>query len=149
MVCWYDCKEFIAKLNSLTGKTFRLPKETEWEFAAKGGNKSQGFEYSGSNNINEVSWYDGNSYYIGDVSEYGRYGTKPVMILKPNELGLYDMTGNVWEWCEELYDSGSFARVIRGGSWNSSPRLCRISYRYFENPGSAFSAIGLRLVLVP
>ena len=121
-VSWYDCQEFIKKLNALTGQNFRLPTEAEWEYAARGGSKSQGYEYSGSNNLDDVAWYDSNS---GDK-------THDVATKKPNELGLFDMSGNVLEWCQDWYGrdyyssspssnptgpaSGSY-RVQRGGSW--------------------------------
>ncbi|MBQ8608093.1 MAG: SUMF1/EgtB/PvdO family nonheme iron enzyme, partial [Bacteroidaceae bacterium] len=96
-VSWNDCRTFIRKLNALTGRTFRLPTEAEWEFAARGGNQSQGYQYSGSNNLGSVAWYDSNS---GDK-------THPVATKSANELGLYDMSGNVWEWCQDWYGSYS------------------------------------------
>ena len=92
-VSWNDCQKFIKKLNKLTGKSFRLPTEAEWEFAARGGNKSKHYKYSGSNTLEEVAWYPGNS---------GR-NSHPVKSKSPNELGIYDMTGNVQEWCEDWY----------------------------------------------
>ena len=120
-VSYDDCKEFISKLNALTNKKFRLPTEAEWEFAARGGNKSKDYIYAGSDNLDNVAWYDGNS------DDH----THPVKTKAPNELGLYDMTGNVWEWCNDWYeeypstvqtnpqgpDSGIY-RVARGDSWN-------------------------------
>lgn len=149
-VCWNDCKAFISKLNSLTGKNFRLPTEAEWEFAARGGNKTQGYKYSGSNSLGNVAWYTDNS---GNE-------THPVKQKSPNELGLYDMSGNVWEWCQDWYgsyssssqtnptgaSSGSY-RVIRGGGWSDSAWYCRVSGRGGNPPGHRGSYLGLRLVL--
>ena len=150
-VSWNDCQEFIKKLNSLTGLNFRLPTEAEWEYAARGGNKSKGYKYSGSNDIGSVAWY---------TSTTNDSGTKPVATKSPNELGLYDMSGNVWEWCSDWYGSYSSSsqtnpkgpssgsdRVRRGGSWNSYARYCRVLYRYNYAPGVRFSCLGLRLAL--
>ena len=148
-VSWNDCQEFISKLNSITGKTFRLPTEAEWEYAARGGNKSRGYQYSGSNNLFDVAWYRDNS-----GKKTHAVGTK-----QPNELGIYDMSGNVWEWCQNWYgeysrpsltnptgaNSGS-RRVYRGGSWNNDVWGCRSSCRYDYTPGYR-NCIGLRLVL--
>ena len=149
-VSWYDCKEFITKLNKLTGKNFRLPTEAEWEYAARGGNKSKGYKYSGSNTIDDVALYCGNS---GEA-------THNVKTKSPNELGIYDMSGNVYEWCEDWfgdYSSGSQTnptgsssgsnRVGRGGSWYSYARCCRVSYRYGINPDYRYYYLGLRLCL--
>lgn len=141
----YDmCLEFIAKLNALTGQHFRLPTEAEWEFAAKGGLKSKGYLYAGSNNINEVAYSQAN---MKDVTH------QPVAQLKPNELGLYDMSGNVWEWCADRYrktpqgkPSGSF-HVIRGGAYNSLPKYCRVSNRYMYDQRRRRDLLGLRLAL--
>ena len=149
-VSWNNCQKFISKLNKLTGKSFRLPTEAEWEFAARGGNKSRGYQYSGSNTIGDVAWYDGNS-----GSKTHAVGTK-----QPNELGIYDMTGNVLEWCQDRHDSyssspqtnptgavsGSF-RVLRGGCWGISAEYCRSSCRGSNTPGSRNNFLGLRLVL--
>ena len=149
---WNDCLEFIKKLNSLTGRTFRLPTEAEWEFAARGGNKGKGYKYSGRNNILKVAWYSVNS--SGE--------THSVASKEANELGLYDMSGNVYEWCEDWYgnyssgshtnptsaSSGSF-RVSRGGSWYDNARNCRVSNRNGLTPGPRRNTLGLRLVLVP
>ena len=151
-VSWNDCQNFIKKLNSLTGRTFRLPTEAEWEYAARGGNKSRHYKYSGSNNIFDVAWHDGNS-----GSKTHAVGSKTA-----NELGIYDMSGNVWEWCSDWYggysagaqtnphgpSSGS-RRVLRGGSWYSYARGCRVSARRSSDPDSSNNSIGLRLVLVP
>ena len=149
-VSWNDCQEFIQKLNSLTGRNFRLPTEAEWEFACRGGNNSRGYKYSGSNDIDNVAWYWGNS---GEK-------THPVGIKASNELGIYDMSGNVWEWCSDWYadytsysqtnpkgpQSGS-GRVYRGGSWNGNARRCRSSNRDGNYPTSRYFDLGLRLAL--
>ena len=149
-VSWDDCQEFISKLNRITGKTFRLPTEAEWEYAARGGKKSRGYQYSGSNNISDVAWYYDNS-----GSETHNVGSK-----QANELGIYDMTGNVWEWCQDWHDnyssssqvnptganSGPF-RVGRGGCWFYAARLCRSSCRFSYAPDTRFYYLGLRLVL--
>lgn len=149
-VTWNDCQKFISKLNRITGKKFRLPTEAEWEYAARGGNKSRGYQYSGSNNLSDVAWYEDNS-----DSKTHAVGSK-----QANELGIYDMSGNVWEWCQDRYGryskssqtnptgatSGSF-RVRRGGSWNFTARICRSSYRYESLPSLRNSDLGFRLVL--
>ena len=149
-VSWKDCQEFLKKLNALTGKTFRLPTEAEWEYAARGGSKSRKTKYSGGSDIGSVAWYDGNS--------GGK--THPVKGKAPNELGIYDMSGNVLEWCSDRYDkyssssqtnpkgasSGSF-RVFRGGSWFINSRHCRSSDRYGSTPGYRYCSLGLRLAL--
>ena len=149
-VSWNDCQEFIRKLNALTGQNFRLPTEAEWEFACRGGNNSRGYKYSGSNYIDNVAWYDGIS---GDK-------THPVATKLPNELGIYDMTGNVWEWCSDWngkYSSGAQTnpkgpydgsyRVVRGGSWDDNAKGCRSSNRTCNSPGYRADYLGLRLSL--
>ena len=146
-VSWEACQNFIRELNSLTGQNFRLPTEAEWEYAARGGKKTNGHEYAGSSAINDVAWYDGNCSMTHDVA-----------IKHANELGLYDMSGNVDEWCQDwygLYSSNSQTnpigassgsdRVYRGGGWNDYARLCRVSYRGKNNPSSIYGRIGLRL----
>ena len=147
-VSWDDCQTFIRKLNSLTGQNFKLPTEAQWEFAARGGNSSNGYKFSGSDYIDNVAWYDGNS---GNSTH--NVGTK-----SPNELGLYDMSGNVWEWCSDWYGSygsgsvtnpsgPSSGSVIRGGCWLIIARYCRVSYRSYFSPGLCFNYLGLRLCL--
>ena len=148
MVSWNDCQTFISKLNQLTGKTFRLPTEAQWEYAARGGNKSKGYIYSGSNEIDEVAWYEYNS---GGM-------THPVQTKAPNELGIYDMTGNVYEWCTDWYGAYSSAaqtdptgpatgsdRVYRGGSWGSDATFCRVANRNNYTPTNSYFHLGLRL----
>ena len=149
-VSWNDCQEFIQKLNRLTGRNFRLPTEAEWEFACRGGNNSRGYKYSGSNNLGSVAWYEDNS--------GGQ--THPVGTKAPNELGIFDMSGNVWEWCNDWYgnytsnsqtnptgsQSGS-DRVYRGGSWYGIARNVRSSNRDYINPANRNYDLGLRLAL--
>ncbi len=150
-VSWDDVQEFISRLNQQTGQHYRLPTEAEWEYAARGGNNSRGNKYSGSNTINDVAWYASNS-----KNKAHEVGTK-----KANELGIYDMSGNVWEWCSDWYaetyyssrdnhtnhkgpESGSF-RVVRGGSWFGYGYDCRIAYRGWFAPGFRSDDGGFRL----
>ncbi|MBQ6801015.1 MAG: formylglycine-generating enzyme family protein [Bacteroidaceae bacterium] len=150
-VSWNDCQTFITKLNSLTGKTFRLPTEAEWELAARGGNESKGYTYSGSNTASDVAWY----YSIC---------SNPVSVKSksPNELGIYDMSGNVWEWCQDWYSSSYYSsspstdptgptsgssRVLRGGSWYHNATCCRVAYRNSLSPSSTNYYLGFRLAL--
>ena len=149
-VSWNNCQKFISKLNKLTGKSFCLPTEAEWEFAARGGKKSRGYQYSGSNTLGDVAWYEGNS-----GSKTHAVGTK-----QPNELGAFDMTGNVWEWCQDWHGryssspqtnptgavSGS-CRVYRGGSLCYPAGYCRCSCRFDGTPDFRNGDLGLRLVL--
>ena len=158
-VSWYDCQIFITKLNELTGKTFRLPTEAEWEYAARGGNKSQGYKYAGSNDINKVAWYWYNI--PSQSSGTPGYGTQPVATKSSNELGLYDMSGNVLEWNQDWYGSyssevqtnptGSASgsrRVYRGGSWGFNAGYCRVSRRCYDyGPSNSSVNLGLRLAL--
>ena len=147
-VSWDDCQVFIQKLNQLTGKQFRLPTEAEWEYAARGGRKSRGYKYAGGNNIGLVAWYTGNS---GNE-------THTVATKQANELGVYDMIGNVEEWCGDRYGdyqsssqsdpqrpSLGSCRVSRGGSCYSFARNCRVSYRFFGATDFRYNDLGLRL----
>lgn len=149
-VTWFDCQEFIRKLNELTGKQFRLPTEAEWEYAARGGKRSYGAKYAGGNDIDNVGWHWDNS----------NCTTHPVGQKRANELGLYDMTGNVSERCQDWYGDYSSVsqtnpqgpgtgrnRVLRGGSWDDDARYCRLSFRNWGAPGLGHFSIGLRLVL--
>ena len=149
-VTWNECQTFITKLNELTGKNFRLLTEAEWEYAARGGNKSKGYKYSGSNNLGDVAWYIDNSNNTSHAM-----GTKA-----PNELGIYDMTGNVMEWVSDWKgsyssgaqtnptgpDSGTY-RVNRGGSYGNVERLSRITNRNSIDPNMSSKTMGLRICL--
>ena len=157
-VSWEDCQMFITRLNELTGQNFRLPTEAEWEFAARGGNLANGTLYSGGEIIEDVAWYFTNSYAVG--SEDPNFGTHVVATKQANELGLYDMSGNVFEWCIDWYgaydeqpqtdpagpEMGA-RRVIRGGSWYSINRYCRITSRNSEAPTNKGYNLGFRLAL--
>ena len=150
-VSWDDCQKFIQKLNQLTGKTFRLPTEAEWEYAARGGKYQSPYRYAGSNSIDVVAWYPGNS--------DGK--THPVKTKKPNALGIYDMSGNVGEWCLDWYREYSglaltdpegpdwgWSRVRRGGDWDNTDYGCRVSHRGCSSPDLRGSIGGFRLALV-
>ena len=152
-VSWDDTQAFLEKLNGKTGKNYRLLSEAEWEYAARGGQKSQGYKYAGSNKLKDVGWYNGNSY----------GATKPVGLKYPNELGIYDMSGNVWEWVADHWhdnyesapdDSSAWVdrdkrafRVIRGGGWASSARNCRVAFRSNLDPSYRNFNVGFRLGL--
>lgn len=151
-VNWYEAKEFCIKLSKITGKKYTLPTEAQWEYAARGGIKHTGYVYSGSDNLDEVAWYDLNC----------QGETCPIKQKQPNELGLYDMSGNVYEWCLDYYGkyasssqyepsgakSGRF-RVLRGGSWFYGNQYCRVSFRSNKTPESRESNRGFRVVCLP
>ncbi|MDX1908392.1 MAG: formylglycine-generating enzyme family protein [Bacteroidia bacterium] len=151
-VSWNECRDFIQKLNARTGKTYRLPAEAEWEYAARGGSYSEGYIYAGSDKLKDVGWYNENS--GGE--------THPVGQLSPNELGLYDLSGNIWEWCEDDWhdtykgaptDGGAWIdsaqrgsrRVMCGGGWSLNALYCRVSYRYGDMSAYRNNHVGLRL----
>lgn len=151
-ITWEEANNFARELSRITGKTYRLPTEAEWEYAARGGNKHDEAKYAGSHNINAVAWY----------AENGDNITHPVGQKRPNALGIYDMSGNVWEWCSDWYgpyqsgyqenptgaETGS-RHVDRGGGWFNDSRYCRVSLRFSRPPSFRGSFLGLRLVLVP
>lgn len=150
-VSWNDISNFLRKLNAKTGRNYRLATEAEWEYAARGGNKSRSYKYAGSNNIGDVAWYSKNS--GGKTHEVGKK--------KPNELGLYDLSGNVWEWCQDLWHSNykgaptdgspwesgddSSYRVLRGGSWNDLQENCYVAFRSSDLPNLSYFNGGFRL----
>ena len=151
-ISWYNAKAFCEKLSELTGKKYVLPTEAQWEYAARGGNKSQGYKYSGSNTIGDVAWYEGNN----------DSHTCAVKQKQPNELGLYDMSGNVWEWCSDWYDdyssysqtnptgpSSGSKRVERGGNYFNSAASCRVSNRNSYYPSDSCNNLGFRVVCLP
>jgi len=149
-VSWDDVQEFLRRLNDKMGEKYRLPTEAEWEYAARGGNKSKGYQYSGSNSISSVGWYEDNS-----VNKIHPVGQK-----EPNELGLYDLSGNIVEWCQDRYDKKYYAtspasnpkgpergryRISRGGSWISPGGYCRVAIRSYSRPGSRIVNLGFRV----
>jgi formylglycine-generating enzyme required for sulfatase activity len=157
-VSWAECQDFITALNALTGWSFRLPSEAEWEYAARGGNQSLGYKYAGSNDVSAVAWYSGNDSW--ETRGTGEHGTHDVATRMPNELELYDMSGNVHEWVQDWYgdySSGSqvnpvgpssgTARVYRGGNWYFDEWFCRVSFRNSVSPTYHSHGIGLRLAL--
>ena len=146
-VNYYEVQEFLRRLDSITGMQFRLPTEEEWEYAARGGNYSKGCIYSGSNEVNRVAWHNGNA-----------RKTKKVKKRRANELGIYDMSGNVWEWCStkyRFYDKERNAKIgkdgdmyiIRGGGWQLPDKSCRVSWRGKRLPDLKNSFGGFRLCL--
>lgn len=150
-VSWNECQEFIKKLNAKTGKKFRLPTESEWEFAARGGIQTKGYKYAGSNTVDDVSWYFDNS---GSKERSEGSKTHPVKSKQANELGLYDMSGNVWEFCSDLYQervanqvvkNGSY--IVKGGSWYRNAPSSDVSFHYYLNPDVKNITVGLRLVM--
>lgn len=149
-ISWNDCQLFVTKLNELTGKSFRLPTEAEWEYAAIGGKHTHNYIYAGSNDVNKVCWCTG---YVGCENVGGK---------APNELDLYDMSGNILEWCADIYSATYYSespssdpkgaergpkRAIRGGCWNSQPSACRVSARGSASPTMRSSIIGMRLCM--
>lgn len=153
-VSWQECKSFVEMLQELTGLEFRLPTEAEWEYAARGGKYSKGYKYAGSDNVDDVAWH------VGNAEEKSH----PVASKKPNELGLYDMSGNVYEWCEDKYlmydgsepqysqkmlksDKKREFHIERGGCWNYGPTMCRTAYRHAGNYTHMYAYDGLRLAL--
>ena len=164
-ISYDDCQSFLSALKSKlssqlgSGEQFRFPTEAEWEFAAKGGNKSKGYTYAGSNTIDDVAWYYDNSYALG--SSNSNYGTHVVKTKSPNELGLYDMSGNVFEWCYDWYGSYNNSdtqkdptgptsgsnRVYRGGSWHYYVTYCRVASRDWNTSSFCSDNLGFRLCL--
>lgn len=152
-VSWDEATEFCRLLSNKTGRTYTLPTEAQWEYAARGGKKADGTKYAGSNMVDAVAWYDGNSGYSTHVC-----GSK-----RANALGIYDMSGNVWEWCKDWYassyvsydtnnptgpSSGSY-RVVRGGSWDSGASSCRVASRAYIAPSNRYNFLGFRVVCIP
>ena len=151
-VSWTEAKEFCEKLSEKTGKKYALPTEAQWEFAARGGNRSEGYDYSGSDNLEDVAWYDNNS-----GREIHAVGTK-----LPNELGIYDMSGNVCEWCADWYgeysdeyvtnptgpSTGRY-RVLRGGDWDIDASGCHVSLRSYSYTDYRNNDLGFRIVMIP
>jgi len=151
-VSWYDVQKFIKKLEQKTGEKYRLPTEAEWEYAARGGKRSKSYKYSGSNNVDEVAWNWHNS----------ENRMHPVGYKLANELGLYDMSGNVWEWCNDWYSHEYYKkcpsnnpkgpslgteRVCRGGSWDDYDQLCHSYFRNSHYPDDRRDNLGFRLAL--
>lgn len=156
-VSWYECETFVNRLSELTGYEFRIPTEAEWEFAARGGNNSKHYFYSGSNTASDVSWFASDKL---DLKETIKKGTHNIGQKAPNELGVYDMSGNVYEWCYDWFGlyyvqhennptgpkNGTY-RVGRGGSWINPGDYCRVSYRSYSPPGNGYYYLGLRIAM--
>ena len=155
-VSYYEAMKFCKTLSSMTGYKLTLPTEAQWEYAARGGNKSKGYKYSGSNYVDDVAWCAENSY--GSSHEVAQK--------QPNELGIYDMSGNVWEWCRDWSadwgksynvaprrnpkgDRSGTMKIFRGGSWNFGDFRSRVSDRRRDAPGKSFKGGGLRVIMVP
>lgn len=143
-ISWTDCQNFIEKLNKITGKHFRLPTEAEWEYAARGGKHSKHYKYAGGDDLDVIAWYNENS---GEETQ--EVGQK-----QANELGLYDMAGNVWEWCSDSKQDYALPRhqldgnrVNRGGSWQSGGSQCRVSFRFDDSTDERFKTLGFRLAM--
>lgn len=150
-VSWYDCQKFINRLSSLTGLRFSLPTEAQWEYAARGGKNSRNYKYSGSNKIKDVAWYEGNT----------KNGLQDVKKLAPNELGIYDMSGNAYEWCSDWYGlyksdeetdpkgpSLGTLKVNRSGSTGEKDVLTRVACRLGSNPNNKHEGTGFRIVII-
>ena len=152
-VSWNDVQKYLKKLNAKTGKHYGLPTEAEWEYAARGGSISKGYKYSGSDDLDAVAWHKYNS----------DYQSHPVAQKSPNELGLYDMSGNVYEWCWDVYEEGYYGNcpwknpkggglghgvyhLLRGGSWDSDKDACTVSHRHTGNYAYGFPRDGFRVV---
>ena len=159
-ISWHEAQDYIEKLSKQTGKQFYLPTEAQWEYAARGGKYSQGYSYSGSDKLKQVAWYEENS----------NNETHEVGLLLANELGIHDMSGNVWEWCADALSEGyyqacqqqgvienppgpdaeaSIHRVLRGGSNFHQPQDCRVTYRFGRHPDNRTDRIGFRLCFSP
>jgi formylglycine-generating enzyme required for sulfatase activity len=153
-VSWEEAVAFCEKLSEISGKKYVLPTEAQWEFAARGGNKSRGTQFSGSNTVTDVAW----------IAGYSNNINQPVGQLQPNELGIYDMSGNVMEWCSDWFDRAYYSvspaknpvgpdsgtnKVARGGSRNYYARHCRVAARISRNPADRFPDIGFRIVSLP
>lgn len=158
-VSWNDVKNvFLPELNRLTGLKFRLPTESEWEFAARGGNQSKGCTYSGSNRSADVGWSERNA---RQPETGGLYGVHQVAQKRPNELGIYDMSGNVWEWCEDFFapsyppqhvinptgPAEGTSRVWRGGSYHNNAVNLRVGHRCGNPPDYRAAFVGVRLAV--